>query len=87
MANPNWKPGVSGNPNGRPPKGEALTDILNSKLDKEQIVDKMIEIAVEKEDLSAIKYIFDRLDGRPKESIEHSGDMERPVFIIEGDHD
>lgn len=82
-----WKPGESGNPNGRPPKGEALTDILNSKLDKEEMVEKIIQIAIEKEDLSAIKYIFDRLDGKPKESIEHSGEIERPVFIIEGDDD
>ena len=28
MGNPNWKQGVSGNPNGRPPKNRALTEIL-----------------------------------------------------------
>ena len=31
MANPNWKPGVSGNPNGRPPKHRALTEILEKQ--------------------------------------------------------
>ena len=31
MANPNWKKGVSGNPNGRPPKSRALTEILARK--------------------------------------------------------
>lgn len=28
MANPNWKPGISGNPSGRPLKSRALTEIL-----------------------------------------------------------
>ena len=28
MANPNWQPGKSGNPSGRPPKSRALTEIL-----------------------------------------------------------
>ena len=28
MPNPNWQPGISGNPKGRPPKGRALTAIL-----------------------------------------------------------
>ena len=34
MANPNWKKGVSGNPNGRKPKGRALTDILEAEGNK-----------------------------------------------------
>lgn len=65
-----WQPGQSGNPAGRPPKGEALTDVLKSKLNKEEIADKLIEIALEKGDLAALKYIYDRVDGRPKETIE-----------------
>lgn len=64
-----WKPGESGNPQGRPPKGEALTDILKSKIDKEQIAEKLIEL-VGDGDLAAIKYVYDRIDGRPKETIE-----------------
>lgn len=65
-----WQPGQSGNPAGRPPKGEALTDVLKSKINKEEIADKLIEIAMEKGDLAALKYIYDRVDGRPKETIE-----------------
>lgn len=32
--NPNWKPGVSGNPNGRPRKERALTNLLEAQLDQ-----------------------------------------------------
>ncbi len=34
MANPNWKPGISGNPAGRPKKERALTRILELHGDK-----------------------------------------------------
>ena len=72
--------GKSGNPQGRPKKGETLTDLLREKIEapktakekltrKEKIIEKLIELA-ETGDLSALKYLFDRIDGRPKESIE-----------------
>jgi hypothetical protein len=88
MANPKgniqnlkpWKPGESGNPDGRSPKGEALTDILRSKLDKEAVAEKLIQIAMEKEDLTALRYIFDRIDGKPKEKHEVEGTMPTVIF-------
>jgi len=72
--------GKSGNPQGRPKKGETLTDLLREKIEttktakekltrKEKIIEKLIALA-EGGDLSALKYLFDRIDGRPKESIE-----------------
>lgn len=39
MANPNWKPGVSGNPNGRPPSQRALTEILKRAGNKTLVKD------------------------------------------------
>ena len=62
-------PGESGNPNGRPPKGEALTDALRAKVDKDTLASKLIEMALEKGDLGALKYIYDRIDGRPVETV------------------
>ena len=66
------------NRRGRPKKGTALTDILNMKLDeksesgklrREIVAEKIIELAI-CGDVAALKYIFDRTDGKPKESIE-----------------
>lgn len=64
-----WKPGESGNPNGRPPKGEALTEILKEKIDKEAIAEKLIELAMDG-DFPALKYVYDRIDGSPKQTID-----------------
>ncbi|GBU27088.1 hypothetical protein R84B8_00610 [Treponema sp. R8-4-B8] len=74
------------NRKGRPKKGECMTDILNWALDQERkitdgktektlllrhaLAEKLISKAVDEGDIVAIKYIYDRLDGRPKESIE-----------------
>ena len=66
------------NRKGRPKKGSALTDILNykldikdeaGKLDREVIAEKLIE-AAKKGDIVAVKYIFDRLEGRPVQAVE-----------------
>jgi hypothetical protein len=65
------------NRRGRPKKGQALTDILNYKLDqrdesgklrREAIAEKLISLALEG-DMIAIRYVMDRVDGRPKETV------------------
>jgi hypothetical protein len=72
-----YKKGECGNPNGRPKKGQAITEILNFELDeldaekniliRHRIAQKLIELA-EGGDLQAIRYIFDRVDGKPRET-------------------
>jgi len=64
-----WKPGQSGNPAGRPKKGETLTDILNERLDKEAFVNKVIELA-QSGDRKAIELIWERVEGKVPDKID-----------------
>ena len=66
------------NRNGRPRKGQSLTDILSLRLDekddtgilkRQMIVDRLITAAAGG-DVMALRYIFDRVDGKPMEKVE-----------------
>ena len=61
--------GSSGNPGGRPSK--TLTSLLKDRINEgksfnkaDLIIDKAIDLAIEG-DMQAIKWIFERVDGRP----------------------
>lgn len=67
------------NPNGRPKKGETMTDALrefmeqpystrSKKSNKQMLIEKMLGMALS-DDAAAAKYIFDRLDGKPHQTI------------------
>ena len=74
-----FKKGQVNNPNGRPKKEHCLTDLLKEALDqphtasgktnKEMVIDKMYELA-DKGDPIILKYLFDRIDGKPLQTIE-----------------
>ena len=85
-----FKPGVSGNPNGRPKKGTALTDVLKDKVNAESLAEKLIEMC-NNNDIQALKYVYDRIDGKPRESIDldHSGgvDMNMTVQFVRSEND
>ena len=86
--------GTSGNPNGRPQKKRTLTEILakhGSKRDqtgadgrklsrKEALAEALWTLALTP-DFAAMKYIFDRIDGTPTETVRHSGGDGGPILV------
>ena len=68
------------NRNGRAPKEFTLTNLLRETLNqtndetgktkKQEVIDKMYELAVEKGDVQMMKYLIDRIDGKPLQTIE-----------------
>ena len=74
MANKNpdkkWKPGQSGNPNGRPKKGQCLTDVLEATIDKQELANQLNKLVLAG-DITAIKYAYDRIDGTAKQTIDN----------------
>jgi len=84
------KPGEIRNPSGRPKKGESLMEILRQKLDdtipkskstyKDMVVMRLIQLA-NNGDLGALKYLFDRMEGSPRQQLEHTGADGGPIAI------
>lgn len=81
--------GYTGNPNGRPKKGETLTDALKeyaemkdvgdgSMTRKQYLANRLWGMAL-KGDISAIKYIYDRVDGVAVQTIKQHITEENPV--------
>ena len=77
MPGPFVKGDVRINRKGRPKKGASLTDVLSWKLGeineagkpgKEVIAEKLIALALDG-DVNALKYVYDRIDGRPLQSV------------------
>lgn len=69
-----WKPGESGNPNGRPPKGYSITETMKAMLgEKPEIKDalgrKVLEMAL-KGDIAALKLVWQYMDGMPKQEVD-----------------
>jgi hypothetical protein len=81
-----WKPGQSGNPNGRPPAGESFAEALRERLTarhRKKLADKVIALALAG-DIRAMVFIRDTLDGRPVQALEHSGPERKPILLVEG---
>ena len=65
-----WQPGQSGNPNGRPKKDHTLTDALRRHIDPDEIAQILADMVADK-DIAAIKYAYDRIDGKPTETVHN----------------
>ena len=74
-----WKPGESGNPNGRPPN--SVTTLLKNRKpeDNQKVADKLYQLAL-RGDMSAIREYIDRTDGKVTDTHRIEGEI--PVSIV-----
>lgn len=76
-----WEAGQSGNPAGRPKKGNAFTDLLREAgeqaeadgVSKKEKLTTILWAKALEGDMAAIKYLYDRVDGSPKATQELTG--------------
>ena len=96
ISNKPWQfqPGQSGNPAGRPPKGETLTELMREFLEqapegqkvtyKEAFIKRVYKKAMEEGDAVTIKLIWNYLDGMPNQTMNlNVKDFQK--FIMEPD--
>lgn len=83
------RPGQTANPNGRPKREWTMTSLIQEALEeleadgtpvKKTIARKLARLAA-RGDMVAIKEVNNRLDGMPKQSIEHDGEVKHSVTI------
>lgn len=82
-----WKPGESGNPNGRPPKGYSITEwfknMLNSNPEVKDAIGKSIMKKALEGDTTAQKMVWQYMDGMPQQKIEHEGGVEIKITNLD----
>ena len=81
-----WQKGQSGNPAGRPKRGDTLADIVRSvftKTRRRKLLKRALDMAEATDDLEdlmrVLVFLRDTLDGRPAQNVTLSGDEERPL--------
>jgi hypothetical protein len=84
--------GQSGNPKGRPRKGKSLTEALEKVLKQKRqdgrknydaLATTLIELALQDKNIQALRYIYDRVDGKPRETVElENGVLENKLLEV-----
>ena len=71
---------------GRPPAEKSLTKALRDKVDPQEMAERILALARDKDKTIALKattYIYDRLDGTPIQSLRTQSD-DLPQIVIAG---
>lgn len=90
-----WKPGESGNPNGRPKKDVNLTSLMKELLPEKaeyiapgstpddktwrQVIIKALFVKAAKGDIKAIELVLERTEGKITQPI--GGDEDKPIVL------
>ena len=81
-----WVKGQSGNPHGRPKK--QFSEVLQRAIVQDDgkrlrmVIEKLLDKAAEGEPW-AVKELADRLEGKPAQSVQLSGDEDNPIQVVE----
>ena len=73
-ANGKFLPGHPGLPGAGRPRSVSVTEILRKATDPQALAAELHYHAFVKHNLEAVTYIYDRLDGRPRQSLEVAAD-------------
>lgn len=89
-----FKPGQSGNPKGRPRTGQSLAEYIRrcGGDNGRAYVDTLHALAVGAHDnpsirLTALKTLLEHGYGKPKEQVEHSGEINLPIRVVHEYHE
>lgn len=87
-----FKPGTSGNPNGRP-KGISITEMVKTALEeiepktnkpwKELIIKRILLKATNDGDTQMLKAIWSYIDGMPKQALDIDSEVKYEVKIVQ----
>lgn len=84
-----FKKGVSGNPKGAPKKAHSITATIRLMMDekpeiKKALGAKILDMAL-KGDITAMKTLWNYIDGMPKQSVDLNGELKHIIITEEED--
>lgn len=80
-----FKPGNNANPKGRPPKGYSITEMMKEMLSSDpKVKEKLGKVIIAKAlegDTTAIKTVWQYMDGMPKQNVTLEGNENKPLYV------